>query len=378
MKVLIVVTHLLGTGHLRRAMILARAFSEAGHYTVVASGGMPIAGLAMDAVELIQLPPLKSDGIRFTTLLTADETLADNRYLARRKAALLETLDLDPDVLITELFPFGRRVLSGEFETLLHRAESKGTPPLILASIRDILAPPSKPAKATKTHVLVDQYYDGVLVHSDKAAVPLSASWPVDAELEDKLHYTGFVASPAPAPHPTRAGKGEILVSAGGGSVGDPLFRLALAAAGQMPDSQWRLLVGGTDPQERVAALRNRAPGNVVIEPARSDFRQMLHHAACSVSMAGYNTALDILQTGVPAILVPFDEGGEVEQTIRAQALSHLPGIEMTPISEAAAPSLAGLVTSMRKIGRRPTQGFGMAGAMESVGICEGLRQAQQ
>ncbi|MFC6588488.1 hypothetical protein ACFQDZ_15780 [Sulfitobacter pacificus] len=39
MKVMIVVTHLLGTGHLTRAVTLAQAFQEAGHRPIVISGG---------------------------------------------------------------------------------------------------------------------------------------------------------------------------------------------------------------------------------------------------------------------------------------------------------------------------------------------------
>ena len=41
MKVMIVVTHLLGTGHLSRALTLGRAFVQDGHDTFVISGGMP-------------------------------------------------------------------------------------------------------------------------------------------------------------------------------------------------------------------------------------------------------------------------------------------------------------------------------------------------
>jgi len=45
----------------------------------------------------------------------------------------------------------------------------------------------------------------------------------------------------------------------------------------------------------------------------------MLYHAAASVSLCGYNTALDILQAGTPAVFVPFDDGSEVEQGLRAR-----------------------------------------------------------
>ena len=72
--------------------------------------------------------------------------------------------------------------------------------PLICASVRDILAPPSKPAKAQLADDLIAQYYDAVMVHADGDVTPLSLSWPVSPALQDKLHYTGFVAPPAASP----------------------------------------------------------------------------------------------------------------------------------------------------------------------------------
>ena len=369
MRVLIVVTHLLGTGHVRRAVTLARGFSNAGHDVCVVSGGTPVAGLDTKDVRLIQLPPLKSDGTNFTDLLTDNGHAADAAYLDRRQADLLATLDMQPDVLITELFPFGRRVLTQEFTALLVRAQTLDTVPLILASIRDILAPPSKPAKAEKTQELIARFYDGVLVHSDPKVIPLSVSWPVDAALEDKLHYTGFVAPPAPRPHPEEAGTGDVLVTAGGGAVGDPLFRAACEAARLAPDLRWRLLVGGAEPKARIAQLSGTAPDNVIVEPARPDFPNMLQHAACSVSMAGYNTALDVLQTGVPALFVPFDEAGEVEQTLRADTLAHLPGIEVLRSADISPAHLANAVRRLCAQPRRPTQSIEMDGARRSVEI---------
>jgi predicted glycosyltransferase len=55
----------------------------------------------------------------------------------------------------------------------------------------------------------------------------------------------------------------------------------------------------------------------------------MLHHAAASVSFCGYNTALDLLQTSCPAVVVPFDAGGEVEKGIRSQSLAQQSGFEV-------------------------------------------------
>jgi len=287
MNILIVVTHLLGTGHLSRALTLGRAFTGDCHDVTIASGGMPAPHLDHGGVRMLQLPPLRSDGIDFTRLLDGSgETASDNTMTARR-AALLGALSPAPDVLITELFPFGRRILSDEFLILLKSATTLARRPLILASIRDILAPPSKPSKVTRTDQIISRFYDAVLVHSDPRGTPLEQSWPVSDQLRARLRYTGYVA-PAPAPpHPDLTGQDEVLVSAGGGDVGASLFVTALEAAHLMPSRRWRLLVGGRDALTRIAALRDRNPAaGTIIEPARPDFRQMLHHAAACAPKA--------------------------------------------------------------------------------------------
>ena len=200
------------------------------------SGGLPVSNLSTQEVALHQLPPVKSDGVNFTTLLTEDGIAADQDYLENRKLRLKAILnDVSPDVLITELYPFGRRVLKAEFLSLLNAVRELNVKPKVYASIRDILAPPSKPKKALETEAVLAGYYDGVLVHSDPAKTPLEVSWPVSGLLRTRLHYTGYVAPPPPERHPDGTGMGEVLVTAGGGDVGMGLFKAAVLAAGKCP-----------------------------------------------------------------------------------------------------------------------------------------------
>ncbi|WP_170761496.1 glycosyltransferase family protein [Ruegeria lacuscaerulensis] len=375
MKVMIVVTHLLGTGHLSRALTLGRAFVQDGHDTFVISGGMPASQLDSAGMTLLGLPPLRSDGTDFTRLLTQTGEVADAPYLKARETALVEAIrSFSPDVLITELFPFGRRSLAAEFNAALKAAQNLPRRPVILGSIRDILAPPSKPSKAERAEEIVCQFYDGILVHSDPDVVPLDVSWPVSDRLNQRLYYTGFVAPKAPAPHPNEVGKGEVLVSAGGGSVGQPIFQAAIKAARKMPNRRWRLLVGGQDAQERITHLSQfigDAP--VTLEPVRPDFRQMLPLAAASVSMCGYNTALDILQSGTPAVFIPFDDGKEVEQSLRGKSLSEMPAIEVLPSKDLDGNALARAVAKVVSAGPRSVSDHGFDGAVKSVEIAKSL-----
>ena len=374
MNVMIVVTHLLGIGHLARALTLARAYEAAGDTALVVSGGMPAPLLTTPTDRIVQLPPVRSDGVDFSRLLTSEGMEVAPAHMDERQTQLRDTLaDFSPDILITELFPFGRRILREEFQALLEAAKNMRNPPLICASIRDILAPPSKPKKAAFADEMIEAFYDRVLVHSDPTLTPLEVSWPVSDALAPKLCYTGFVTPTAAGAHPDATGKDEIIVSAGGGDVGAPVYEAAVAAAARL-DCRFRILIGGSDPQPCINALRMSAALNVIVEAARPDFRQMLHHAAASVSLCGYNTALDILQAGTPAVFIPFDEGGEVEQGLRANALAERDGISVVTRANLTAQSL---LVALESVIAAPHRGIGLGsfdGAARTVEMTHSLR----
>ena len=323
-RVLISVTHLLGSGHLVRAAQLARALAESGFAVTLASGGMPLRDMAGEAFAFVQLPPVKVEGLDFRKLLDEAGSPIEAGRLARRRAMLAAlATTLKPDVVVTEHFPFGRRQLAEEFLTLSTAAKAANPSALVLASVRDVLVTP-RPDRIAEAEQRLSCLFDGVLVHGDRSFLPLEASWPVSPALAERLHYTGYMAPP-PVPAPARAGgegAGEVIVSGGGSAAALPLFRLCLEAA-RLGDAsrRWRILVGKGVAESDFAALRQSASPNVTVERARADFPALLARSALSISQAGYNTVLDLVAAGRPAIVVPFDDGAETEQAIRAEAM---------------------------------------------------------
>ncbi len=388
LRVMIAVTHLLGSGHLARAALLAAAFRDAGHRVLLASGGLPAphvavppAGPGAGALTVVQLPAVASDGADFARLLRPDGTPADAAWLEARAAALVAALrDLHPDVVITELYPLGRRSLAAEFRALLEAAAAQRPRPVILASVRDILAPPSKPARAAEAEATVAAFYDAVLVHADPARIPLQASWPVGPALAARLRYTGFIAPPPPGP-PAAEAAGAILVSAGGGDVGAPLFDAALDAAAEGPPRRWRILAGGPRAAAECARLAARAAAlgltQVTVEPARRDFREMLAAAAASVSLCGYNTALDLLATGTPGVLVPFDAGRETEQGLRAAMLARRPHFAVVPAAALTGGAINAALARVLAAGRFAPDCAMLDGAAASVRLAEDLARVR-
>ncbi len=319
MKVLILSTHLMGSGHLVRMAALARGVSAAGGKALLINGGRLIPHLDLSGVDVIQLPPVASDGLNYKTLIDERGAPISAAGMAERKTAILAAFDqFQPDAVITELFPFGRRVLAEEFEAFLSHTRAAQPRPVILASIRDVPEPKRKPGRIEEADARLARFYDAVLVHGEQADGMFEAAWPCSELLRAMLRYTGYTADPLPDAAPDGPGAGEVLVAVGGGAVGRRLLAHAAEAA-RSSNRRWRLLAGGADAAEIVRELTG---DNVIAEPARRDYREMLQRAACSVSLCGYNTALDLIQSGVPSVLVPMEEHGEREQLIRASRLA--------------------------------------------------------
>ncbi len=376
LRVLIAVTHLLGAGHLTRAAALAHAFAQAGHQITLVSGGAPARLAPPDRVSFIQLPPVRIIGTDFKTLLDEAGVPVDDSYRGARQDLLLKTLEaVRPDILITELFPFGRRVLAEEFTALIEAARALNPRPLILCSIRDILVAPSKAERIEEAHERVLRDYDAILVHGDPQLVPLEASWPVDERIAPLIRYTGYVdESESPLPQEEKRG---IVVSGGSSAASLPLYRAAVEAARSLTDRPWRVLIGRGVPEAEFEGLQRSAPAHVTVERARPDFRALLSGAELSVSQAGYNTVVDLLRCGVRSILVPFEAGHETEQRLRAERLKALGRAAIVPEAEL---SPERLVEAIRQgLSHAPYQSPSIAldGAQQSVAVAESLALAR-
>lgn len=371
-RVLIAVTHLLGSGHLVRAAQLARALARDGFSVTLASGGVPLRAMEQEPFAFLQLPPVRVEGIDFRKLLDERGQPAPAERMAARIAMLEDATErLAPDVLITEHFPFGRRQLSDEFLALIGGARRANPDVLILSSIRDVLVTP-KPARIAEAEERLEALFDAVLVHGEDDVLPLERSWPVKPPLARKLRYTGYLgaspsgSSPSSLSPPDETAAAEILVSGGGSAAALPLFALALAAARLVRHRGWRILVGKAVPDRDFAGLVASAPENALVERARPDFPALLAACAVSVSQAGYNTVLDLVTARRPAILVPFDDGGETEQSLRAEAFAAAGLAACLKLETLDAPRLAAAVEAC----------FGRAAPRGGIAIDRGERAA--
>jgi len=360
-RVFFYVQHLLGIGHLKRAATLAQALRAAGFEVTLASGGAPVAG-----IRVLQLPPVSSPD--FKQLLDENGKPVDDAWKTRRRDALLGAFQqFLPEILLIELFPFGRRQMRFELLPLLEAAHQARPRPLVVCSVRDLIQP--NPAREEEGLERFERYFDRLLVHGDPAVAPFERSFGKAARLAGKLYYTGYVVEESPM---GCTGKDEVLVSAGGGAVGRRLLETAIQARPltRLRDRTWRILAGlNFDSFERLAS---RAGENLIVERARNDFTLRLKNCVLSVSQAGYNTVLETLQAGAKAVLVPFAGGGESEQTLRARLLAERGLVHVVEEDVLTAATLAAAV-DRAAAGPRPAPGaVDLGGARRSAEL---LRQ---
>ncbi len=321
--------HAVGLGHLARSLALADGLASEFDVVLLNGGRLPAGTTFPAGVEVVNLPALGHD--EAFDLVSHEPGVDVDDIVALRPKLLLDALHRHrPQVVLVELFPFGRKKFRFELEPLLAEIESMGADrPIVACSLRDILVGQRRDQaghdeRASRT---ANRFFDLVLVHADPAFAQLDESFHPATPLETPVRYTGFVAPPAVPTEPVDRLE-RVIVSAGGGSVGAPIVEAALAAHGRWAAAGLDTLVvtGPFCPDDVVAsatAVAAETPGLEVVRYV-DDLCGEIRRSAVSVSQCGYNTAMDLLRAGTPAVVVPYAEGREDEQSRRAERLERL------------------------------------------------------
>jgi predicted glycosyltransferase len=327
-RVLFYCQSLLGIGHFirsRQILFALRDFEVRFVY-----GGEFVPDFDLPAwVEAVYLPAIRSDA-RFEQLYVVDNHHSLPEAQARRKESLLAAFDrFTPDVLLIELFPFGRWKFNFELLPLLDRARAARPDIKIVCSLRDILVRrPDQARYEAEVCALMNQYFDLLLIHADPRLQRLEETFGSVAGINCAIRYTGYVGQTEVSPKPRQtSAHPTLLVSAGGGRVGSELIACVLDAETRLTrNHRLRILTGPHMPVEEFQSLQDRIAGrsHITLQRHTTQFLTLLQQADLSISMAGYNTCMDILSAGVRALVWPFTEHENGEQTLRARKLEQL------------------------------------------------------
>lgn len=336
--------YVFGVGHLVRSLEIVRALARDFEVTFVI-GGEPVTGLRFPAkVKLVQLPPLEAP-LGFEGLRSCDPAVTLEQIREVRRQRLLDLLEnVRPQVLVVELFPFGRKQFSFELLPLVERARQLNS--LVVCSLRDILVRKTNQDEHERRACdIANAHFDLILVHGDPELVTIGETFSRAGDLRPEIRYTGYVVKGGAASRANASGRRPAIVaSIGGGrsAQGQQLLEALIGAAALLQDRlphQFRIFAGPLMPDDVYARLRGFATGarNVTLCRFTPDLIGQLAAAELSVSLGGYNTTMDVLRSGVRALLLPAADSGDREQELRAAKLERL-GVIQTIRQDQATP----------------------------------------
>lgn len=322
--------HVLGVGHFHRSLEICRALASRHKVTMITGGSsLDISG---ESVDFFQLPGLMMDR-EFNNLTPCDSSRSlDEVKNKRRKTLLHYFVKNKPEIFLVELYPFGRKAFRFELDPVLEGIKNQQLPPCrIYCSLRDILVERSDRGKFEQRIVTtMNTLFDGLLIHGDQKMTPLNETFSRTADITVPMVYTGYV-TPQPTADSRRiireklkipAQSPLIVASIGGGNVGEELLTTLAKSFEQLHDENIFLQIF-TGPFADTAffnELQKFASKHLKVERFTPRFPDWLAAADLSVSMAGYNTCMNILAAGVPALLYPFNQNQE--QYLRVQKLT--------------------------------------------------------
>jgi predicted glycosyltransferase len=320
-------------GHLVRSLEFARALT--GHDVTLVAGGQEVALDLPDHVDFLRLPALYMDEM-FTTLISGDPAKTVAQIKQERQALLYGLFEQkQPDVFLVELYPFGRSIFAFELEPLLADIRrGKFGAVKTVCSLRDILVEKKDPA-AYEQRVLhkLNRDFDALLIHADEKVLKLNETFSRVDRIDIPVVYTGFIAQQAdPADGKLlrqdlnlAAGQKLIVASAGGGRSGYKLLAALLDACeilGDRLNFRLEVFTGPFMEDEDFEKLAARAGAGIRIRRYTRRFLDYLNAADLSVSLAGYNTCMNLLVSRVSALVYPYAR--QREQPLRVDKIKNL------------------------------------------------------
>jgi len=377
MKIVQYCQYVLGVGHLFRTLEICRALSD--HEVLLVTGGSGVDTNLPDHISEFQLPGLVMDR-EFKSLFTENEKYSIDQIRRKRRQMLFSFYKkAAPDLFMIELYPFGRRAFAFEIDPILKGIHYNLLKPgRVVCSLRDILVNRRKYQAFYESKVVdvLNRYFDALLIHSDPFSLKIDETFSRIRDITIPVVYTGFV-TPKPEPKAREKlrsqlniGEDEILVlaSLGGGRVGWPLIEAVIHAFNQINTTRSGRLVVFTGPfmdQKGFDDLKSHADKKVQVRRFTFDFLSYLAAADLSVSMAGYNTCMNILATRVPALVWPFSQNRE--QVFRAERLADIGALRVLYDEDVSPSRLAGIMEQTMSKSFKPIIDIDLDGAANTA-----------
>ena len=348
-----------GLGHLRRNLAIADQLLSSGErFDVWLLTGSPvIRQWNLPARLHVQpLPPVVKTGAERYAARAPGQVFGLTK--GYREALILKLIEEQrPDVFLVDHAPAG---MNGELLSTLALIRNEMPETRTVLGLRDILDSPASVRRSwqeQELHALVEHAYDDVFVYGSEQLFDVVGGYGLSAAAARRVKYCGYVVGRSRFEQLSGAARGNIcwdaqraagrpvvLVTAGGG--GDGYFMMSAylqgLCAARANNFYSVIVTGPLMPRAQSEALHAAAAGrdDVQIVAYTTELVPSIRAAELVVSMAGYNTSVELLAARKKAILVPRSVPRE-EQKLRALLLAKLGLFDFVPADEDLAASLA-------------------------------------
>lgn len=354
-----------GLGHLRRNLAIAgQLLARTSPTRVVLASGSPVLDRVIRPPGLIcvPLPPVVKTGV--DEYRSVQDNLSASLVIRARSAILCDIVTRwRPDVLLVDHAPHG---MKGELLAVFDTVRSRSPRTRIVLGLRDILDDPARVQASWEqqgVYGTLAGVYDEVVVYGHRDIFDLAAAYRIPEPLASRITYCGYVTPSRPdaplRPAGLSAAGGYLLGTVGGGGDGVEVL-VATAHAAAAMDLEAVLCTGPLMPGADRGLLDEATsglPGIVVVEHLRN-LAAVASGARCVVTRGGYNSLCELINLGVPTVVVPRIWPRR-EQLLRARAfaergLVHLvdapPGALAAHVGRAVTGAMASPVRTRREL----------------------------
>jgi predicted glycosyltransferase len=303
--------------------------------------------------DYIKLPSIAKDGPGNWKATHLSMSFPEILHL-RKQLISHVLLNYAPDIFLVDHMPHGAM---GELLPALEAMKHSRFHTQVVLGLRDILDSPEVSIHRWQiegAYDAIERYYARILVFGMKNVYDVAEKYQIPEGDAKKVFYCGYVtnldtASNAPTiraqyladkPNDTRL----IVVMAGGGADAYPMMSTLIDALPKVLENQKcvvAVITGPFMPAELIADLNRRAAQlPIYMMESVNDSLSYIAAADLVISMAGYNTTVEILRMRRSAILIPR-AGPSAEQRTRARLFADKRWVDMIDPDELTPKKLA-------------------------------------
>ena len=385
-----------GLGHLRRNLAIAGEIATTfpNSNIMIVTGSPCATQFQLPAnTDLIKIPSIsKNEEGRYVTNNFSGSL---EKTIEFRSKMILEAFRLfSPTLVIVDHQLTG---LKGEALEMLREAKATGV--LSIYGSRDIKDSPEAVRRHWDTgnsRWALNEGYDRICIYGMPEVFDPRVAYAPFLDQVKNIDFTGYIVPAVKklAKKPMGGKRKKVLVTFGGG--GDGAVRAerylqALATASTPVHWDSHIITGplmeaNVKHRIRLLAKKIQPIGSIKVQRFSRNMPSLLRQVDAVVSMAGYNSCAEILQSGVPAVLLPRSFPRK-EQLIRAARMAELGWVTVLPEADPDPQELFTAVEAALASPRRKQSGVELNGLsrlcqiileqLQTAGLVENMPQLE-